>query len=354
MLEFKVWGKPEYAGKTIESEVPKPGPKEVLVKVIAAGLNPKDWKFVQSRDESRALNAGDDMTGIVEAVGADVWEYKPGDRVAAFHVMGAPHGAYADYAVAPASTTFPLPPNISFEAGAGLPLSAMTAALALYQYLQIPLPTTPAGPADGRDEPLVIYGGASAVGAYALQLAKLSGIRTIITVAGGGIEFVRSLDAATHIVDYRRGAVEEDILAALGGRPLTLAFDAICGHGSYEYLSSVLVRSSGGGHLNMVDPPSPSEFAFPPELRTSRTFVASAYYQEHAAIDADQAFKDGEFALAFYRYLSHLLAEGRFAPHPFEVLPGGLPAVVGGLRALREGRVSAKKLVVRLTDTPHI
>lgn len=73
------------------------------------------------------------MAGIVEAVGRDVFEYKPGDRVAAFHRMGDRGGGYAEYAIAPASTTFILPPNIPFEAGAGLPLSFMTAALALYQ-----------------------------------------------------------------------------------------------------------------------------------------------------------------------------------------------------------------------------
>jgi hypothetical protein len=50
----------------------------------------------------------------------------------------------------------------------------------------------------------------------------------------------------------------------------------------------------------------------------------------------------------FYRYLSHLLAEGTFQPHPFEVLPGGLDGIIGGVKALHNGKVSAKKLIARL------
>lgn len=289
------------------------------------------------------MNAGDDVTGIVEAVGRDVFEYKAGDRVAGFHRMGQPAGTYAEHTVVPAGTTFPLPPNISFEAGAGLPLAFMTAALALYQGLRLPLPTTPGE----KDIPIVIYGGASAVGAYALQLAKLSGLGPIITVAGSGIDFVQSLGAATHVVDYRSGDVEAEILTALGGRKLAVAFDAICAHGSYEHLSRALVASSGGGHINVVDPPEDAGWAWPEGVTMSRTFVASAYGEVHAHISAEQAAADGEFAHMFYRYLSRLLAEGALKPHPVEVLPGGLEGIVEGARALRDGRVSAKKLVAR-------
>jgi NADPH:quinone reductase-like Zn-dependent oxidoreductase len=288
------------------------------------------------------MNAGDDVAGIVEAVGSGVYEYKPGDRVAGFHRMGEAAGTYAEYAVVPALTTFHLPPNISFEAGAGIPLSFITAALALYQYLQVPLPTTPGN----KDVPILIYGGASAVGAYALQLAKLSKVGPIITVAGSGIDFVKSLDAADHIVDYRKGDVAQQILDVLGGRKLALAFDAISNHGSYEHITKVL-QAAGGGHINMVDPPTDSSWSFPSNVRLTRTFVSSAYGVKHRFIDEEQAQADGEFSYFFYRYLSHLLAEGKFTPHPFEVLPDGLSGIVDGVKALHEGKVSAKKLVAR-------
>ncbi|SCO76880.1 related to zeta-crystallin / quinone reductase (NADPH) [Fusarium oxysporum] len=342
MKEYIIHGKPNFGGSLREVEVPKPGPSDVLIKVRAAGLNPKDWKFTKGRTSSEALNAGDDVAGIVEAVGSEVFEYKPGDRVAAFHRMGHPAGTYAEYTVAPASTTFRLPPNISFEAGAGIPLSFITAALALYQYLQVPLPTT----LGSKDIPILIYGGASAVGSYALQLARLSNLNPIITVAGSGIAHVEALNAATHIIDYRKGDVAKQILEAARGAKLTLAFDAISGHGSYKHITEVL-QASGGGHINMVDLPTDPDWSFPADVRFTRTFVSSAYRVKHNSITDEQAKADADFSYFFYRYLSLLLAEGSFKPHPIEVLPNGLNHIVDGVKLLHDGKVSAKKLIAR-------
>jgi NADPH:quinone reductase len=290
------------------------------------------------------------MTGVVDSVGSNVYEYKPGDRVAAFHRMAHPAGTYAEYAIAPATTTFPLPPNISFEAGAGLPLSAMTAAIALYQALGLPLPTT----AGKKDIPVLIYGGATAVGAYALQLAKLSNVGPIITVAGAGTDFVKSLNAADHIIDYRKGNVAQAILAVLDGRPLHHALDAVSERQSHRPISEVLA-ASGGGEINMLDPPEDKDgWTFPPNVKLTRTFVASAYYQEHAFISKEQAKADGEFAFWFYRYISHLLANGSFKPHPHEVIPSGLDGIAEGVQRLYDGKVSAKKLVARyVTSQPY-
>ncbi|KAM5352742.1 hypothetical protein ACJ41O_005464 [Fusarium nematophilum] len=96
-------------------EVPIPTPKagQVLVKVAVSGTNPKDWK-VPSLFFKRPFNSGDDIAGIVEAVGDGVSEFKPGDRVAALHQIGTPCGSFAEYAIAPASTTFHIPDHISF------------------------------------------------------------------------------------------------------------------------------------------------------------------------------------------------------------------------------------------------
>ena len=63
----------------------------------------------------KAINQGDDIAGIVHEVGENVTEFRPGDRVAAFHQMMAPHGSWAEYAVSWAHTTFHLPKTTSFE-----------------------------------------------------------------------------------------------------------------------------------------------------------------------------------------------------------------------------------------------
>ena len=99
--------------KIQDAEIPKPGPDEVLVKVHAFGTNPKDWKVPEWSDKES--NSGDDFAGIVEAVGDGVFEFKKGDRVAGFHVITKPGGAFADYAISPSNTTFLIPESTSFE-----------------------------------------------------------------------------------------------------------------------------------------------------------------------------------------------------------------------------------------------
>lgn len=95
----------------IHSPIPLPGANEVAIKVVVSGSNPKDWKRAEM---GSTLNTGDDIAGVIHTVGSDVVEFKPGDRVAAFHQMMAPHGSFAEYAISDASTTFHLPKKTSF------------------------------------------------------------------------------------------------------------------------------------------------------------------------------------------------------------------------------------------------
>ncbi len=99
--------------RIVDSPIPEPNEDQVLIKVVVSGSNPKDWKVPEWRDV--IINQGDDIAGVVEKVGANVTEFKPGDRVGAFHEMMTPHGSYAEYSVAWAHTTFHIPHNMSFE-----------------------------------------------------------------------------------------------------------------------------------------------------------------------------------------------------------------------------------------------
>jgi NADPH:quinone reductase len=97
----------------VDSPIPQPNADQVLIKVVVSGSNPKDWKRPDLVKDPH--NSGDDIAGIVEKVGENVIEFKPGDRVAAFHEMMTPHGSFAEYAIAWAYTTFHLPKKTSFE-----------------------------------------------------------------------------------------------------------------------------------------------------------------------------------------------------------------------------------------------
>jgi NADPH2:quinone reductase len=104
---------PDGTVNTNDAPMPTPGPHEILVKVVIAGTNPKDWMFPQVL--GKAHNSGDDLAGTVEAVGSDVRGFHQGDRIAGMHKFPLPHGAFAEYAVLPDYMTFPLPEKVSFE-----------------------------------------------------------------------------------------------------------------------------------------------------------------------------------------------------------------------------------------------
>ena len=156
------------AVKIIDTPIPTPQDKEVVIKVVVSGTNPKDWKYplwyvlsvvgfvrpAEVRDtyilhrKNLPHNSGDDIAGIVHSVGKDVYEFKPGDCVAALHAFGTENGSFAEYAVAPDWTTFHVPHNVSFEEAATIPLAGLTAAIALYVDMGLPAPFNSRQPAE--------------------------------------------------------------------------------------------------------------------------------------------------------------------------------------------------------------
>jgi len=318
--------------------IPEPQPDQVIIRVVVSGSNPKDWKIPELVPEYNA-NSGDDIAGIVHSVGSNVWEFKEGDRVASFHEMMTPGGSFAEYAVGWQHTTFHLPKSLSFEDAATIPLAAMTAALGLHLRLGLPDPWTPAK----EPTPLVVYGGAAAVGAYAIKLASLANIHPIIAVAGRGASFVEGLidrSKGDTIVDYRSGheAVVQGLKDALKGQKLWYAFDATSEHGSYTNIVQVLEPT---GHLTTVLPGKKYE-GVPESVKLTTTNVGESHKG------------DKDYAYVMFRYFARGLAEGWFKPHPYEVLPGGLEGVQQGLENLRDGKASGVKYVFRIGETKGV
>jgi NADPH2:quinone reductase len=371
----------------VDSAIPEPGPDQLVIQVVVSGSNPKDWyvhlysfptiptcssthtpipvSFPFSLPSyfrrlpfsplsrrhltkhprkipvffKQALNTGDDIAGIVHSVGANVYEFQKGDRVASFHEMMKPHGSFAEYAVGWAHSTFKIPPKTSYEDAATIPLAAMTSALGLYKRLGLPAPWTPAK----ESIPLVVYGGASAVGAFAIKLAVLSNIHPIIAVAGNGIQYVEGLidrSKGDTIVDYRDGdaSVVKGIKDALKGAKLDYAFDAVSEHGSYTNIVQALEKD---GAITFVLPGKTYE-GIPDTVKQSTTKVG----------DTHEDAKD--FAYVFYRYFAKGLDEGFFKAHPVEVAQGGLEGVEKALKNLKDGKASAVKYVFRIADTPGV
>ncbi|KAI1089426.1 GroES-like protein [Rostrohypoxylon terebratum] len=320
----------------VDSPIPKPHADQVLIKVVVSGSNPKDWKVPELRNITG--NVGDDIAGIVQQVGEDVTEFKPGDRVAAFHQITQPHGSYAEYAIAAQHTTFHIPRKTTFEEAAAIPLAAMTAAVGLYSHLGLPQPWTPAT----EPTPLIIHGASSAVGAYAVQFARKSNIHPLICVAGRSRPYVETLidsNKGDLVIDYRDGddAVVEGLRKASAGSKLLYAFDATSEHNSYVTVSKVL---SEGSKIAGVLPPN--NYEFPPGVSHSLVLVGNVHTTQK------------DIGFVYFRYITRALQEGWFKAQPQEVVPGGLGGIQKALEDLKAGKAHAVKYVFRIADTEGV
>ncbi|PYH48717.1 zinc-binding alcohol dehydrogenase family protein [Aspergillus saccharolyticus JOP 1030-1] len=363
--------------KLIDSPIPAINDDQVLIRVVVSGSNPKDWKMPElvSSDDSMfgeryahlkdGVNQGDDIAGVVEKVGRNVYEFKPGDRVGAFHEMMEPGGSYAEYAVAWAHTTFHLPEKVSFEEAATIPLAALTAVVSLYHHHRLPLPWTPPPPPTAADAPsskqhripLLIYGGSTAVGAFAIKLARASNIHPIIAVAGAGAGYIsRFLDASKGdaIVDYREGATAtiQGVKDALARRPAAAAAAAAADPPLMHVLDTIVTETSSEVIRNVIHPGGQVNYVLPcpydisPGVKTN-TWVSSAHQ-----IGGDEDARD--LCFVFCRWFGRALATGAFEGHPFQVREKGLLGVEGAMRDLKDNKASAVKYVFRVGETPGL
>ncbi|KAK3113061.1 hypothetical protein LTR53_010018 [Teratosphaeriaceae sp. CCFEE 6253] len=342
---------PDLSVKVVDSPVPAPGQAELLIKVFCAGCNPKDWKWPSFANIT--ANSGDDIAGEVVSCGEGVVGFRAGDRVAAFHQMRTAGGAFAEFAVAPAATTFHLPDHITFAEAATIPLAALTAAIALYHNLGLPLPWQQA---QGKI-PLLIYGGSTAIGTFAIKLAGQSKIHPLLVIAGKGRAVVEPLlDVALGdaIIDYRDGldatikTIQSKLEAAGSGSALH-AFDAISETVSFGTLSRVL---DPHGHITLVRPEG-DYTSIPPSLTTSLTFVGIAHEDPPpmAALKGIRwaAKGDGkDFAYVFCSLFSRGLQAGWLRGHPHEIFQHGLGGLASALQSLQRGEASGVKYVLRL------
>lgn len=216
VIEISEPGGPEVL-RLVERKRPAPGPGDVLVRVLAAGVNRPD---VQQRrgmyppPPGASDIPGLDIAGIVEAVGPGVTTPAPGDPVCAL----ANGGGYADYCCVPAPQCLPVPDGLSFIEAASLPEVYFTAWNNLIWLARL---------ADG--ETLLIQGGTSGVGLAGIQIARTLRNATVYATAGTEEKrhVCREMGAAA-AVDYR-GAWDDEIRALTDGRGVDVILDAQAG-----------------------------------------------------------------------------------------------------------------------------
>jgi NADPH:quinone reductase-like Zn-dependent oxidoreductase len=204
------------------AERPAPGPGDLLVRVVAAGVNPIDWKVRSGRMKTvSALKLpwipGGDFSGVVEEVGSSVTGVKKGDAV--YGKADLPRdGSYAEYVVVPRAHAAAKPHTIDHVKAAAVPLAAMTAWQAMFGGQgNASLELAPG-------QTLMVLGAAGGVGSFAVQIATARGARVIGVVRAGPKEstqdaFVRSLGASDVLdVESMRECEKVDaVLDLVGG-----------------------------------------------------------------------------------------------------------------------------------------
>jgi len=226
-------GEPEVL-KTVEIEQPDCRENEVLVRVMAAGVNPIDTKLrargLYFPDRMPAI-LGCDGAGVVEAVGTDVSRFEPGDTVYyCYGGLGQAAGNYAEYIAVPEPYVAAKPECIDFIDAAAAPLVLITAWESLFDRVRI-----------RGGEKLFIHAGAGGVGHVAIQLAKLAGCDVATSVSSDEkAGLVRSLGADLAI-NYRRQDLTEALLAWTDGRGVDVAFDTVGGEAFNQLVPATAV-----------------------------------------------------------------------------------------------------------------
>jgi len=197
------------------------GPHEVLVRIVASGVNPLDTKIragiaAHARHPLPAV-LGLDMAGVVEDVGAGVSEFKRGDEV--FGMVGGVgglQGTLAEYAVVDADLITRKPKKLTMREAAGLPLSVITAWEGLVDRANV-----------GPGERVLVHAGAGGVGHIAVQLAVAMGAEVFTTVSAEKREVAQRFGAVP--IDYRTESVDDYVARHTAGKGFDIIYDTVGG-----------------------------------------------------------------------------------------------------------------------------
>jgi NADPH:quinone reductase-like Zn-dependent oxidoreductase len=235
-IQYKAFGNSEVIEVV---EIPTPEIKnenEVLIKVMAASVNPLDIKLRNgTMQQIRPINLpfvpGADVAGIVVATGEKVTHFKTGEQVIAVSSIG----GYAEYALAKESHVALKPTNTSFEEATSLVVNIGAAQSVLFNEGKL-----------AKGQKVLIQGAAGATGATMVQMAKNCGAYVIATASGQGIALVKSL-GADEVIDYK----SQDITLLV--KDVDLVVD--CAGGESQNKLFEVIRL-GGKLLSIVIPPS--------------------------------------------------------------------------------------------------
>jgi len=340
--------------KVEQRPIPVPGPKEILLKVVAVGQNPTDWKHAELITKP-GQTMGCDFVGTVHSFGSEVPSVpdsapapiptkdtdvvQKGQLRYGFVRGGytSPHtgiakGAFAEYIAVEWDLTGLVPENVSSEQAASIPIPYATAIQALY--VRLKFPQYPAK--SERGEWILIWSGSTAVGQYAIQLAKLIGLRVATTASQKKWDLMKKLGADV-VVDYKDPDVVKKLKEGTNDS-IQYGLDCISENGSLQMAQQAFRPS--GGHLiailfDLRKLPRP-------EVHTEATLAYVLLGEDHGFGSSPRSqFKTSPEERATYvkwlRIGWELFGKGLVKPLEVEVV-GGLEDIQKGFDLMKEGK----------------
>ncbi|TVY78135.1 Protein TOXD [Lachnellula suecica] len=333
--------------------IPTISAHQILVKVHAVALNPIDFISIDIL-APRGSIIGCDYAGSVAPVGERaLGQWKVGDRVAGFVYGGLykDRGSFCRYLKVDADLAWRVPAGLSDGEAASYGVSAATAMLALTVYLGLPSlyePPASASPNMLKDRSegggaILIYAGSTTVGLFAIQLARKIGYTVVTTASPHSFELVKQYGADS-VFDYHSPTAAQDIIRSFPC--ITQALDCISKGPSTEFCARVMARN-GGKVVTLLDQGKSKVEGVTYEYLVCFTMFGEKFAWFPPVGPAFPVVASRREALAgFYANLPSLV--GYVKPPPLLVLGTGFEKILEGLDELRAGKVSGRKLIVKL------
>src|SRR6266849_3390997 len=294
--------------KCEEIEKPVPKDEKVLIKVRAASVNPLDWRLMKGKPRVMRIMArllkmpigrpGVDVAGEVEAVGREVTQFKPGDKV-----FGGCRGAFAEYACTGASKVVMKPDNVTFEQAASVYVAGLTALQGLRDHGKI-----------FAGSKVLINGAAGGVGTFAVQIAKSLGAHVTGVCSTRNLDLVRSI-GADEVVDY----TQNDFTSS--NQRYDLILDCV---GNHSFSACRRILNPDGRCVMIGAPHEPSVMGLLADM--IKALLLSIFVSQKAVMFIAKSSQDDLILLG------ELVATGKLKP------------VIGGRYSLSEARDAVRQV----------
>lgn len=301
---------------------PQPGPQEVLIKVHAVGLNPVDYKIVESgiTDWTFPHVLGLDVAGEIVAVGNEVTGYQIGDRVSG-HGNLHQNGCFAEYVTALSYQLAKLPANVSYEEAAALLCGALTAYTAINRKPNL-----------SHIHTVLVHGGAGSVGSLAIQFAQLHHLKVLTTVSTAKINFVQQLHP-DGIIDYQTENVDDRLAELTDHQGVDLIINTV---GKAEATKDLHRLAYNGTLVAIVDLPEINpDLMFDHALNVVTVNLGGAHLSNNPTQMRDLGKMNAE--------VLQLVSQGKIDPLIEQVLP--FSDIQKGLTMIKNHDVKGKLVV---------